>query len=1703
MPTSYWTDDLTEKPEGFVVDGNGNVTVSSAEGLAWLSVLTSGLNDQTKDDFEGKTITLSKDIDLSKKLWVPIGRYKRRGRRILCDEPFKGTFNGSNHIIYGLKMSTFPDSHTNSRKNKYYGLFAYVKEGTIKNIHLSNVYIDTTVFSITSLVARFIESHMENCTATGKIKAGCTYGLVQEMEGGGISKCAFSGTLISTQNGSAGIVDICDGTIEECYANVIIDSVGGSGGICLAHRKGTISNCYTTGSMDLFHKMGTYDGQANSGGICSYVENNCTVENCYSTMTIEYKGEKDESKNGGIVAQAVCKDNTSDPVPVIKGCVALNDTIKGSANSKGEAGRIVGSVKGGSISEKSDDYVHPKLMANYGYSGMKTFAGDEKKELTIFLKGLPIDERKPSEKQGADITAKELREDWPVKNWNDNIWSFENDKLPTLKNISNKIAQTGEISDYINADSEKDWNITAFDELTETPEVVLGCSKEKAIALLPTTLLATKDNTTAVSIPDITWTCSDFDGNTMAKYTFTPVLPSGYTTTADLPTAKVHVRLGYTVTLHTNGVGDIQLDADQGSLVTIPDSVKREGFTLEGWYQDENCTKVWNLDTDKVTSSITLYAKWRITGEPDYVAAASGAQKTLDVSKEGFSNASIVRISDVKGYTTYAVVDEGKIDFSVPAGEYVIADSGETVESKNIRRFTQNKGETPSEIGYKGTGRGTEDEPVTMLGSFFTKDASQQTKEADWVSLTFRVLNLITGYDINGKKYNKTPHYIVLEDRDTSTGQLKASFTIDGRRLKPCDSDGWFRSPRTYGIALNPSDALINGQFDMHAIYSSIHYPERRAAALKKLKAVREDEKRVLMQHTQMRDFPGPITFKLDVSKYFKDGDTVNINYLLGAAKIDLFHGIHIKNEYALAIEPIYFKNDTSAVVTNGYITVDLRNGGYFELVKKEDDKNKETKYVVEFETNNPEEFEKNGGSTIHPQILTAEDGYKITKPEDPTKGKYPFGGWYTDKELTSEYNFETPVTKNMILYAKWIGEDGDTTLPGGEFTVTFVTGNDPDTGEPNATIDEQKVKSGECAKDPGFFDSGYGYLVIGWYTDSDLTNKYNFSDKVTADLKLHPKWMRYILKDDLKKEGGSGSEGDPYLAHLADSSQSKIAWKALNKLAGKSQWWEVYVTEDNSCGKAKYKWKFNGKDIKKCNIAQPYYTDVNVSRQSSNSVQADLTWRTAIEGKLYVSVDVSEYFKNDTEIKIAYVDGSCDGKVVHTDISSGDWVDSLHHPSTYYSGGTTKVVNGFATLELTHGGRYTLTANETTEEEVASVVGLKATDENSVSSVNIMPKVEAKNGVVAFAVNDKEINSAIDASIEVDADVIVIAPVITGEADELSVELNKTALSSVLDKTKSDLMLKTGMTNVVISKNILAKIVAKDGDKKDDDKVVIHIKKGSEDEINLEIKLNDEVLKGIGDVMMAVPVKNADSGMVAVLVKEDGSEEVIKKSVFNGSEMLVSVDGSSTVKFLDKSMSFDDVDDSFWGKEAIDFATSHKLFKGMSKTEFGTNETMTRSMFVTVLHNLEGAPNGGDISFDDVDEDSWYAKAVAWATKNDIVTGTGHGFNPNGSVTREQVAVILNNYAKLIGVDTGIKGDISKFDDADEISDWALDAMNWIVGSELIKGKDKKNLDPKGIATRAEVAVIVQKFISQNIKDSYLKPQNATSNETDKVEAK
>ena len=177
--------------------------------------------------------------------------------------------------------------------------------------------------------------------------------------------------------------------------------------------------------------------------------------------------------------------------------------------------------------------------------------------------------------------------------------------------------------------------------------------------------------------------------------------------------------------------------------------------------------------------------------------------------------------------------------------------------------------------------------------------------------------------------------------------------------------------------------------------------------------------------------------------------------------------------------------------------------------------------------------------------------------------------------------------------------------------------------------------------------------------------------------------------------------------------------------------------------------------------------------------------------------------------------------------------------------------------------------------------------------------------------------------------------------------------------------------------------------------------------------------------------------------------------------------------------LSFHDVPEDAWYYDDVRFVVENGLFSGVSDTQFKPVDTMDRGMMTTVLHRLAGEPAVSySKEFSDVPDGQWYTDGTIWCARMGIAGGVGGGrFAPGQIVTRQEIAVMLYNYAVRTGRTAGERGDLSAFSDNGTVASWAKDAMSWAVGVGILNGGDGGRLLPAGAAERAQVAAMLHRF--------------------------
>lgn len=230
----------------------------------------------------------------------------------------------------------------------------------------------------------------------------------------------------------------------------------------------------------------------------------------------------------------------------------------------------------------------------------------------------------------------------------------------------------------------------------------------------------------------------------------------------------------------------------------------------------------------------------------------------------------------------------------------------------------------------------------------------------------------------------------------------------------------------------------------------------------------------------------------------------------------------------------------------------------------------------------------------------------------------------------------------------------------------------------------------------------------------------------------------------------------------------------------------------------------------------------------------------------------------------------------------------------------------------------------------------------------------------------------------------------------------------------------------------------------------------------NAATKIKIDVPNNANKTTVEIPVENVTSGTVAVIVHEDGTEELVKDSKPTEHGVQLELSGSTTVKIIDNSKTFDDTKDH-WSRDEVNFVAARELFNGVGGNQFGVSQPMTRGMVNTVLARLAGVdttPGQGQ---------AWYEVGTDWAKKNGISDGT----NPTAPVTREQLATLLYRYAGSPSVSGTLHAA-----DAASVSDYAEDALLWANQNGIVNGVGSNTIAPKDNAQRAQVAAMLARYL-------------------------
>ena len=412
-------------------------------------------------------------------------------------------------------------------------------------------------------------------------------------------------------------------------------------------------------------------------------------------------------------------------------------------------------------------------------------------------------------------------------------------------------------------------------------------------------------------------------------------------------------------------------------------------------------------------------------------------------------------------------------------------------------------------------------------------------------------------------------------------------------------------------------------------------------------------------------------------------------------------------------------------------------------------------------------------------------------------------------------------------------------------------------------------------------------------------------------------------------------------------------------------------------------------------------------------------------------------------------------------------------------------------------------TNNDAVTQEFGNTTPLSGDSERLVT---IAPdSTVAENGDATAKVTETAVSNAVEEATANNKDGIAIAPKlneddditkVTVEIPTVSVEAISTAdLALVINTPFGDLTFEgdavTAIATCATGSTVQITVAAVDTGK------LIAAQKnavGDRPAFELTVTSGNATISsfGTGRVIVTIPYELRDGelaeGLKVFHVAADGTRTEIPSTYNRSISSIVFVVNHFSLYVIDYDASavwsnpFSDVKDTDWFYDAVKFVSSQGLMNGTGANTFAPNANLTRAMLVTILYRAEGEPTvSGNGGFTDVPSGQWYTDAIAWAAANGIVNGVGdEKFDPNGNITREQLATILHRYTSLKGGDVTATTDLASYTDAAEISSWATDAMKWANATGLITGRSATTLAPKGTATRAEVATILMRYIQK-----------------------
>ncbi len=714
-----------------------------------------------------------------------------------------------------------------------------------------------------------------------------------------------------------------------------------------------------------------------------------------------------------------------------------------------------------------------------------------------------------------------------------------------------------------------------------------------------------------------------------------------------------------------------------------------------------------------------------------------------------------------------------------------------------------------------------------------------------------------------------------------------------------------------------------------------------------------------------------------------------------------------------------------------------------------------------------------NGGTINNGNVTGYTYGVGATLPtaDDMTYTGHTFKGWYDNENLTGNpvTAISNTETGNKEYWAKWEANTYTVTLNtnGGTINSGNVTGYTYGVGATLPTADDMTYT---------------GYTFKGWYDNEGLTGfpVTAISDTETGNKEYWAKWEANAYTVTLNTNGGTINNGNvteytygagatlPTADDMTYTGHTFVGWYDNENLTGSP----VTAIGGTETGNKEYwaKWEANTYTV----TFYPNGGSVNPVAATTDSSGKLSSLPTPTRGGNYrfdgwyteqtggIKVTLNQVYTADTTLYAYWIYTSGSSSSEDRDDPSGNAFitdrpnkDNPTTPTTAKSNSVKVDSKGNAVI---------------TRSIVADVISVAQSD--SIKHGN------TKNGIAVVV--PVEISKAL-AGVQITLKADALDKLVSSGVKRFTIDTDSMAdfgfmldtLKELNRQTTGDLILKMKKT-AVTSQEVETAI----GNRPVYDITLWEVKNGKETVVNLSGKT-------VSIAIPYTPAKNEKPGnLYAVYVDENGNVQWISKSSYNMDQKAVifvaehfSIYG---IGYKNQIPAFTDVN-NHWAKDNMLFVVSRGLLSGTSATTFSPNTGMTRGMFVTALGRLAGVdPTDYQASmFTDVKEDAYYAPYVNWAAKTGVVSGTTDTtFAPDTNISREQMAVIMKNYATKLGYTIPKTLEVVNFADSAGISSWTKEAVKSMQQAGILAGKTNNCFDPAGTATRAEVATVLRRFV-------------------------